>query len=440
MGVKRGSAELSAASIVVVSVKPTEPMMDIKSVLNACHHFPSFVYGKSSFEGAGIHVELRPRARSRPLCGNCGQRGPTYDTARQPRYFDFVPLWGYIVYLVYFMRRVDCRRCGVVTERIPWADGKQQTCNVYRLFLARWARRLSWTEVAEIFPTSWGVVYRAVQWVVEYGLAHRELEAVTAIGVDEIAVWKGHKYLTVVYQIDQGARRLLWVGRERTEKTLRGFFSTFGQARSGALRFVASDMWKPYLNVIAECAQQAVHVLDRFHIVAKVNKAVDEVRASEARELARKGYQPILKHSRWCFLKRRKNLTSGQRRKLRDVLHYDLRTVRAFLLKEALDAFWAYTSPTWAGWYLDQWCTRALRSRLEPMRKIARTLRGHRDLILNWFRAHKEISSSAVEGMNANAKLTIRKARGFRTYEALEAALYHSLGRLPEPRFAHEFC
>ena len=414
--------------------------MDVKAVLNRCHHFPSFVYGKNSFKGAGIEVELRPRAGSKPVCGGCGKRSPTYDTARQPRYFEFVPLWGYIVNLVYFMRRVECRRCGVVTERIPWADGKQQTCNVYRLFLARWARRLSWTEVAEVFPTSWGVVYRAVEWVVEYGLAHRDLDGVTAIGVDEIAVWKGHKYLTLVYQIDQGVRRLLWVGQERTEKTLEGFFEMFGAARSSALRFVASDMWKPYLNVIARYASQAIHVLDRFHIVAKVHKAVDEVRASEARELARAGYEPILKHSRWCFLKREKNLTDGQRQKLRDVLCYDLRTVRAFLLKEALNAFWAYTSPSWAGWYLDKWCTRALRSRLEPMGKVARTLRNHRDLILNWFHAHKAISSAAVEGMNSNTKLTIRKARGFRTYKVLEVALYHNHGHLPEPNFAHRFC
>jgi transposase len=414
--------------------------MDLKTVLNRCHHFPSFVYGKSSFEGGTIRVELRARAGSKAVCGGCGTQGPTYDTARQPRCFEFVPLWGYVVFLMYLMRRVDCGACGVTTERIPWAEGKQQTCNVYRLFLARWARRLSWTEVALVFHSNWGVVFRAVEWVVGYGLAHRDLSGVTAIGVDEIAVWKGHKYLTVVYQIDQGVRRLLWVGRERTEKSLEDFFSTFGEARSSALRFVASDMWKPYLKVLAARAKQAIHVLDRFHIVAKVNKAVDEVRASEAREMARQGYQPILKHSRWCFLKRRRNLTKTQRRKLRDVLRYDLRSVRAFLLKEALEAFWKYSSPSWAGWYLDKWCTRALRSRLEPMRKIARTLRGHRALILNWFRAHKEISSGAVEGMNANAKLTIRKARGFRSYEALEVALYHALGHLPEPKYAHEYC
>jgi transposase len=351
-----------------------------------------------------------------------------------------VPLWGFFVFLVYCMRRINCEKCGVRTERVPWADGKHHCCNVYRLFLARWARRISWSEVAEIFGTTWNVVNRAIRWVVEYGLEHRDLSGITAIGVDEIAVWKGHKYLTVVYQIDQGSRRLLWVGRDRTKATIRGFFKVFGEARTKALRFVASDMWKPYLDVIKKEAGHALQILDRFHVAMKLNKAVDEVRAKEAREMARKGYEPILKHTRWSFLKRRENRTPKQRQKLRDVLRYDLRSVRAFLLKESFEAFWKYSSPTWAGWFLDKWCTRAMRSRLPPMKRFAKTLRAHRPLLLNWFKAKGEIALGVVEGLNTNAKLAIRKARGFRTYEVMETALYHELGRLPEPIFTHRFC
>ena len=417
--------------------------MHLRTILNRCHRFKSFIYGTTYFgdDGTSIHVAMTARKGSKAICSGCGRPSPTYDTSRTPRGFAFVPLWGYAVWLWYCMRRVDCPRCGVTVEKVPWAEGKHASCNAYRLFLARWARRLSWSEVAAIFGTNWGLVYRAVRWVVDYGLAHRCLDGVQAIGVDEIAVWKGHKYLTVVYQIDQGMRRLLWVGQERTEESFRGFFAVLGSARAKALRFIASDMWQSYLKVIAELAGQAVHVLDRFHIVAKVSEAVDDVRAAEARELTRQGYQPVLKHTRWCFLKNPVNLTDKQRAKLSDVLRYDLRSVRAYLLKESLRFFWTYTSPFWAGWFLDSWCTRALRSRLEPMKKVARTLRGHRELILNWFRAKKEISSAAVEGMNANAKLALRKARGFRTYPVLETALYHELGHLPEPACTtHRFC
>ena len=109
-------------------------------------------------------------------------------------------------------------------------------------------------------------------------------------------------------------------------------------------------------------------------------------------------------------------------------------------MKEAFDAFWTYTSPYWAGWFLDKWCARAMRSRLDPIKAFARTLRGHRELLLNWFRAKGEISSGCVEGFNTNVKLAIRKARGFKSYEIVETALYHQLGRMPEPAFTHTFC
>jgi transposase len=412
----------------------------VKTILNHVHPLQSFVYGLVAFVGDDLHVEVRPRKGARPRCGGCGRRGPTYDTAQKPRAFAFVPLWGLAVTLWYCMRRVACRRCGVTTERVPWAEGKQQTCNVYRLFLARWAKRLSWSEVAATFGTSWGVVYRAVQWVVAYGLAHRTLDGVQAIGVDEIAVWAGQKYLTVVYQIDRGARRLLWIGRDRTEATFHRFFDTLGDARAKALQFIASDMWRAFRNAITKRAPQALHVLDRYHVVAKLQEAVDRVRATEAKALARRGYEPVLKQSRWCFLKRTENLTPRQRRKLRDVLQYDLKTVRAYLLKESFEGFWRYTSPAWAGWFLDKWCARAMRSRLVPMKKVARMLRRHRALLLNWFRARGEISNGVAEGLNLNAKFALRKARGFRSYDVLETALYHQLGHLPEPVFTHRFC
>lgn len=414
--------------------------MEIMTILNRCHPIRPFVYGAAQFVGDRIHVEVRPRMRSRGLCGECGRRGPTYDTARECRLFQFVPLWGFAVFLVYAMRRVDCAVCGIKTERVPWADGKNHCCNVYRLFLARWARRLSWSEVAAIFGTTWNVVCRSIRWVVDYGLAHRSLDGIRSIGVDEVSIWKGHKYLTVVYQIDEGVRRLLWVGRERTEETFRGFFRMLGDERSRLIEFVASDMWKPYLDVVKEQIGHALHVLDRFHIVAKLNKAIDEVRAKEARDMKTRGFEPILKRTRWCFLKRPENLTDNQAQKLIDVLAYDLRTVRAYLLKEAFDGFWSYTSPYWAGWYLDKWCTRAIRSRLEPIKKFVGTLRQHRELLLNWFKARKEISCGVVEGLNTNVKLALRKARGFKSYEVAETALYHELGRLPEPRFTHSFC
>jgi transposase len=259
------------------------------------------------------------------------------------------------------------------------------------------------------------------------------LPGVTAIGVDEIAWSKGHNYLTLVYQIDAGNTRLLWIGKERTIKTLLRFFRFFGRSRSQELKYVCSDMWQPYLKVIKKKAGQAIHILDRFHIVAKLNKAIDEVRAGEHRQMKKDGYEPILANSRWCLLKRPENLTEKQEAKLNDLLQYNLKSVRAYLLKEDFNGFWDYVSPTWAGKFLDRWCTRTMRSKIEPMKKVAKTLRKHKPLILNWFRAKKAFSSGVVEGLNNKAKVTTRKSYGFRTVRGAEIALYHALGNLPTP-------
>ena len=127
------------------------------------------------------------------------------------------------------------------------------------------------------------------------------------------------------------------------------------------------------------------------------------------------------------------NQTRKQRRKLRDVLRYDPRSVRAYLHKEALEGFWRCRSAGSAGEYLDSWCRLVMRSRLDPMKRVARSLRAHRELLLNWFRDKKQVPTAVVEAMNGLAKLGLRRARGFRTFEAMRIALFHQLGALPEP-------
>jgi transposase len=294
--------------------------------------------------------------------------------------------------------------------------------------------------VAQVFHTSWDTVFRAVYFAVSWGLVHRQLSGVEAIGVDEIQWKRGHNYLTLVYQIDAGSRRLLWVARERTENALHRFFDVLGARIMPTLKYVCSDMWGPYLTVIRERADGAVHVLDRYHIMARMNKAIDKVRAGESRRLKEDGYEPVLKHSRWCLLKRPANLTSKQTVKLKELLAYNLRAMRAYLLREDFQRFWEYTSPGWARRFLREWCTRTMRSRLEPMKEVARSLRQHEELLINWFRAKGTISAGIVEGFNNKAKLAMRKSYGFRTSRGIEAALYHQLGDLPEPESTHKFC
>ncbi len=417
--------------------------MQLKTILNKCYKFKCFVYGKVRpvFRKGEecLEIDVVPRRNSKAICSCCGKPAPLYDQL-DVRRFEFIPLWGYRVFLVYLMRRVNCVDCGVKVEQVPWARGKRELTDTYQQFLAHWAKKLSWTEVAVSFRTSWEKVFRAVEYMVEWGLEHRDLSGVTAIGVDEIAWRKGHKYLTMVYQIDAGNVRLLWIGKDRTIKTLRRFFHFFGEERSRKLKYICSDMWKAYITVIEEKAGQALHILDRFHIVAKLNKAIDEVRAGEHRQMQKDGYEPVLKNSRWCLLKRSENLTEKQEAKLKDLLQYNLKSVRAYLLKEDFHGFWDYVSPAWAEKYLDRWCTRVMRSKIEPMKKVVKTIRNHKPLILNWFKAKKVFSSGIVEGLNNKAKVTTRNSYGFRTYRGVEIALYHALGNLPTPPMTHRFC
>ncbi|MFC3107362.1 transposase [Undibacterium arcticum] len=198
-----------------------------------------------------------------------------------------------MILLLYRMRRVDCRRCGVKVEQVPWGCGKHQMTTAYVLFLAHWARKLSWKETALSFHTSWDKVCQAVEVVVQWGLAHRKLGPIAAIGVDEIQYSKGHKYLTLVYQIDAQCTRLLWIGKERTVATFERFFDMIGTDLAGKIEFVCSDIWRPYLRVIRERCSNALNILDRFHIVAKINEALDDVRAAEARKLVQDGFEPV---------------------------------------------------------------------------------------------------------------------------------------------------
>lgn len=170
-----------------------------------------------------------------------------------------------------------------------------------------------------------------------------------------------------------------------------------------------------------------------------MGKAIDKVRAAEVKQLKADGYEPVLKGARWLLLKRPENQTAKQAAKLTELLQYNLKSVKAHLLKEDFQRFWAYSSPTWAGKFLDQWCVRTMRSKIDPMKSVARMLRNKRELLLNWFVAEGMFSSGVVEGFNNKLKLITRKSYGFRTQNAYETALYHNLGDLPEPKFTHEF-
>lgn len=411
-------------------------------------HFVGFVYHEVRMYGQSqslsIEITLEPHEGIRGRCSQCQRSTPGYDRLPERRWL-FVPLWGIPTYFLYAPRRVECAEHGVVVEHIPWSEGKRPVTCAMMGFLARWARRLSWRETAQVFQTSWEAVYRSVEWFVQWGLAHRELRQIESIGVDEIHWGHGLRadnFLTVIYQIDAHYRRLLWVGKRRSQATLQRGLKALGPEVVQGLKFVCSDMWKPYLQVLAKQAKQALHVLDRFHITQHLNEAVDAVRRAESSRLRATGKAKAerLKHMRWPLLRRGSRVRGRVRQKLLALWTSKLATGRAWELKETFSHFWTYKSVSWAQAFLDYWCFRALRSRLEPMQKVARMLRTHEELILNWFRAKGEISAGAVEGLNNKIRVVTRRSYGLREYKTMEIALYHNLGRLPEPELTHRYC
>jgi transposase len=420
--------------------------LEVKTILNRIQHFIGFFYkdirllkprGKLCVE-----ITLESHQSINGKCSACLQPAPGYDRLPE-RWWLFVPLWGITTWFRYAPRRVQCAEHGVVVEHIPWTEGKRPITTAMMGFLARWARHLSWRQTARSFQTSWEAVYRSVGWFVQWGLAHRQLQGVQSIGIDEIHWGKGKRadnFLTVIYQIDSHCRRLLWVGRRRTQATLRRGLAALGPEVVTGLRFVCSDMWRAYLKVIAAKVGQALHVLDRFHITMHLNQAVDQVRRAESGRMRDGPLAQKLKHMRWPLLRRGSRVRGKAKRRLYGLLQTKLATGRAWMLKETFQDFWRYRSLSWASAFLNVWCSRALRSRIEPMKKVARMLRNHEELLLNWFRAKGEISSGAVEGLNNKIRVVTRRSYGFRTYEAMEIALFHTLGRLPEPEFTHKFC
>jgi transposase len=393
-----------------------------------------------------IDIDLDLDTRHKRRCSCCGRPGRIHDTLA-PRSWHFVPLWNIAVLLHYAPRRVVCPQTGKPTvEAMPWNRGKSPYAEAYMIFLARWARRISWKDVAETFTASWYAVRRSVEWVVHWGLQHRDLSGVTAVGIDELHHGRGKNslnFLTLVYQIDRGSRRLLWIGRSRTEATLREGFDQLERLHAGflaGLRVVCSDMWKPFLKVVRERCGQALNVLDPFHVAKHLNEAVDSVRRGEQARLSDKAARKQAKGGRFLLLRRGTKVRGKVRDKLNAVLASLGQTSRAWELKESFRRFWSYRSPTWSAAYLKAWTSRAMRSRIEPMKKVARMLRKHEDLLLNYFRAKRQYTNAMVEGMNHKARVSLARSFGHRSFDVLKLVLYHNLGDLPEPPCSHKFC
>jgi transposase len=414
----------------------------LNSLLNKTQRFPRFCYGKNTIKGEDIYVDVKFKAKCRGLCPCCMKPCPTYDT-QALRVWLFLIFWGFMIKLRYASRRIECPVHGIKVEHLPWSHGKSPVSISMMSFLSRWARHLPWNVLAQMYHLDWRKVYESVKWSVEQGLAKRDLSNITAIGVDEIAWAKGKKaesFATVVYQINKGSRRLLCVEKTRSSKALRKALGSLDTPVLQQINVVCSDMCKSFLKVIREDLPQALNILDRFHICAHLNDAVDKIRRSEVASMGKSTKAKILKNMRWNLLKKGSRVRGHAKIRLNTLIKSKSKTARGWILKEAFEQFWAYNSVGYAMRFLNAWCTRAMRSRLKPMANVAQMLRRHEPLLRNWFTMKKEFSNAVTEGFNGKIRVITKRAYGYKSFEVLRIALFHSLGDLPEPPPPHRFC
>lgn len=385
-------------------------------------------------ENGTIQIDISCKKRRR-LPSSCCKKPSHVVDALNPRRWNHVSLWGRKVVMVYKPARVRCSRCGkLVVEDIPWSMGKSNLTTPLIAYISIMAELLPWKQVADLFHIHWNTVRNAVKQAVAYGLKHREIGKVLYFGVDEISRKKGHIYLTNVYDLKE--KRLLWSGEGRGIDTMNRFYEEVGRELKLSVTAICCDMWQPYIDTITEHFPDALIVFDKFHIISHLNKAVDEVRREEAREL-KKNKSEVLKGTRYLWLKNPWNLTDKQRVKLSELEKMNLKINRAYLLKESFHYLWYYRYAGWAKKYLKQWFWWATHSRLEPLRDFAWMVRRHEGGILNYFKI--PISNGIVEGLNNKAKVVSHRAYGYRTAETYKLALYHCLGKLPRPEMAFKF-
>ncbi len=382
------------------------------------------------FDVAGLVIHVRPSWRS-PRCSNCHKRAPGYDRkpARKWRHLGLgrCPIW-----LTYAPRRIDCPRCGVRVEELPWAAPASRFTHDFEEMTAYLARITDKTKVTEIMGISWVTVGSIVERIVSGRLDPERLDNLRRIGVDEFSYRKRHRYITVV--VDHDRQRVIWAGEGRSAEVLEGFFGgVLGIDRCFNIKEVTIDMAGSYIKAVENWLPQADIVFDRFHVQRLASDAVDEVRRSMVREIKDPEEARSIKRSRFALLKNPWDLTVSQKMKLSEVQHSNKRLYRAYLLKETLAKALDYLQPKRANGALRGWLAWASRSKLKPFVKAARTIRQHFDGVIAYVKTR--LTNGLVEGLNNKLRMIARRAFGFHSAKALIAMLFLNSGgiRLDPP-------
>lgn len=369
------------------------------------------------FDENGLVVKVAVRGCSR--CSKCGRKCPRYDRL-EPRRWRHLDFGAALVQLESQLWRVRCARCGVVVEQVSWAGPGARHTYLFEEFVAWLAQRCDKTTIETMLRISWRTVGALIERVVARRRAAIDWSKVHAIAVDELSYRKGQHYLTLVSDLETG--RILWSKEGRSGATLEAFFAEIGPEACARIHHAAIDMFEGYAVAIRKWLPNAVLVYDRFHVQQLASKAVDEVRRSEWQRLRGTSDASSIKHLRWALLRNPWNATPAEQDRLSTLPQRNRILYRAYLLKEALaDIYRNLYTPPWARRRINEWIAWASRSRLEPFRRVARTIKRCFDGVLAYFATG--FTTSRAEGLNTKARLATRQAYGFHSADAVRAMI-----------------
>jgi len=323
------------------------------------------------------------------------------------------------LYLRYRTRRVDCVRCGVTVEHLPWADVGAWFTRPFEDHVGYLAQRSDKTMVSSLMRVAWTTVGDIIQRVVHRHQRVDLLDGLTHIGVDELSYRKHHEYVTVV--VDHIRGNIIWAHKGKNADTLKAFFAELGTERIAKLKAVTIDMSGAYIKAVTEAAPKAKLVFDRFHVQRLAHEALDEVRRAEVRQATTKDGRSALKRTRWALQKNPWNMTALESEKLTKLPRANKRLFRAYLLKEALAGILDGKQVHVARRKLGEWTSWAARSRLDPFRKLAKTVRRYEEGILAYISTR--LSNGRTEALNGKARTITRRAYGLHSASALIALL-----------------
>lgn len=360
---------------------------------------------------------------SRFPCPECGEPSPVHDTTERTwRHLDF---FQHKAYLTARVPRTCCPKCGVKQVAVPWARPGSGFTLLFEALVLCLSKEMSVSSVAGLSSVNPMSVWRILERYVSEAVKAADLSDMKAVGIDECSKQKGHKYITTFCDLDKS--RVVYVAEGRKSGTLEEFAGHLqGKGLgTGQVKEVCCDMWPAYLSGIEENLPEAAVTFDRYHVMAKMNKAVDDVRRQEA-----KG-DVILKRTRYLWLKNPENLTTKQKLKLNSVKEQDLKTVRAYHIKLALQRLWEFTYTAAAAKYLKKWYFWATHSRLEPVVEVAKLIRRHEEGILRFLKSR--ITNGIVEGLNSKIKTALKRAYGFKSFNYYRTIIYLVAGKLNLP-------